>query len=215
MTINSEYTKKLFKEMKDLNKKFYCYGNIHILKNDDELLDLANKAGCQSWLIGFESVSKKSIKYIGKITNKVKEYESGVKKITDYGMMVTGLFMFGFDTDTPDIFDSTLEVINKMELNKAAFSIVTPYPGTKLFDQMEKEGRILTKDWSKYNLKNVVFQPKNLTIEQLVNGRNLLTKEFYSLSNCIRRAYKIPNPNFNKFIIKTFRDYFLNNIYSL
>jgi radical SAM superfamily enzyme YgiQ (UPF0313 family) len=200
--------------MKGLNKKFSCYGNINVLQNDDEFLNLASEAGCETWLIGFESVSRESIKYIGKNTNKVEEYISGVKKIRDYGMMVTGLFMFGFDTDKLDIFDSTLKAINQMELNRAAFSIVTPFPGTELFNEMEREGRILTKDWSKYNLRNVVFQPKNMSAEQLVKGRDSLVNEFYSLLNCLKRGFQDTNPNFNRLIVRTTRDYLLNNYYS-
>jgi radical SAM superfamily enzyme YgiQ (UPF0313 family) len=214
MTINSKYSKELFQEMTGLNKKFSCYGNINVLRNDDDFLNLASEAGCETWLIGFESVCKESIRYIGKKTNKVEEYASGVKKIRDYGMMVTGLFMFGFDTDKLDIFETTLKAINQMELNRAAFSIVTPFPGTALFDELEKEGRILTKDWSKYNLRNVVFQPKNMSAEQLVNGRNSMVKEFYSLSNCLRRGFQDTNPNFNRLVVRTARDYLLNNYYS-
>ena len=139
---------------------------------DDEFLDLAYKAGCESMLIGFESVSQKTIGYIGKKTNKVDEYISGVCKIRDYGMMVTGLFMFGFDTDTKDVFENTLDTIYKMSVDRATFAILTPYPGTSLFDDMDSKGRILTTDWSKYNMRNVVFKPKNFTAKELLEGRN-------------------------------------------
>ncbi|UCD14706.1 MAG: B12-binding domain-containing radical SAM protein [Thermoplasmatales archaeon] len=211
LTINSNYTKQLFQEMIGLNKKFSCYGNINVLCNDDELLNLAKKAGCETWLIGFESVSQDSIKFIGKKTNKVIDYASGVKKINNFGMMVTGLFMFGFDPDKPDIFKTTLKAINKMKLNRVTCTIVTPYPGTTLFNELEKEGRILTKDWSKYNLTNVVFLPKNISEEQLIKGRISLVKEFYSLPNCLKRSFQDKNTDFNRFVIRTARDYLFNN----
>lgn len=213
LTINSSYTKQLFQEMIGLNKKFSCYGNINVLCNDDELLNLAKEAGCETWLVGFESVSQDSIRYIGKKTNKVIDYASGVEKIKNFGMMVMGLFMFGFDPDKPDIFKTTLKAINKMKLNRASFSIVTPYPRTTLFNELEKEGRILTKDWSKYNLANVVFLPKNISVEQLLNGRISLVKEFYSLPNCLRRSFQDTNPDFNRLVIRTASDYLLNNFY--
>ena len=215
LTINSSYTKQLFREMIGLNKKFSCYGNINVLHNDDELLYLASEAGCESWLVGFESVSQETIEYIGKKTNKVEDYASAVKKIRDYGMMITGLFMFGFDTDKPNIFETTLKAIYKMELDRAAFAIVTPFPGTTLFNELEMEGRILTKDWSKYNLRNVVFQPKNISIEQLLNGRNFLSREFYSFSNCLRRSFQDKNLNFIRLMKRTVGDYLLNRFYKI
>ena len=213
LTINSNYTKQLFKKMIGLDKKFSCYGNINVLHKDDELLNLAIDAGCESWLIGFESIDQKTIGFIGKKTNKVEKYASGVKKIKDYGMMVSGLFMFGFDTDKPSIFDTTLNAIYKMDLDRAAFAIVTPFPGTALFDKLDAEGRILTRDWSKYNLKNVVFKPKNMTEDELVNGRNKLSREFYSLSNCLRRTFRDKDLNLIRFMKRTTGDYLLNRFF--
>jgi radical SAM superfamily enzyme YgiQ (UPF0313 family) len=186
MTTNSNYSKALFKEMRGLNKKFSCYGNINILNKDKELLRLSNEAGCEQWLIGFDSVNQETIKYIGKRSNKVEEYVSGVKKIRDYNMTIMGMFVLGFDTDTPTIFDATLETIRKMELDRPVFSILTPFPGTALFDQLEKQGRILTKDWSKYNLRNIVFQPKNFTVEQLRNGLRYTIKEAYTFKKSLK-----------------------------
>jgi len=213
LTINSNHTKQLFQEMVGLNKKFSCYGNINILRDDDELLDLANRAGCETWLIGFESVNQESIDYIGKNINKVTDYALGIKKIQDFGMMVTGLFMFGFDPDKPDIFKTTIQALYKMKLNKATFSILTPYPGTILYNELEKEGRILTKDWSQYDLANVVFQSKNISMEQLKQGRISIVKEFYSLLNCLKRSFYDSNLDFKRFVIRTARDYFLNSFH--
>lgn len=210
VTINSNYTKQLFQEIIGLNKKFSCYGNINVLKNDEELLKLANDAGCEQWLIGFESINQETLNYIGKKTNKVEDYAIAVKKIRDYGMTIMGLFMFGFDTDKKDVFDSTLEAIYKMNLERAGFAILTPFPGTALFNEFEKENRILTRDWSKYNLRNVVFQPKNMSIEQLLNGRNSIAKEFYSFSNCLRRSFIDENLSIDRLKNRIVSDYFIN-----
>jgi radical SAM superfamily enzyme YgiQ (UPF0313 family) len=186
MTTNSNYTKELFREMRGLNKKFSCYGNINVLNRDDELLKLSCEAGCEQWLIGFDSVNKETIKYIGKKSNKVEDYVSGVKKIRDYNLTIMGMFVLGFDTDTPSIFDATLETIRKMELERPVFSILTPFPGTALFDEMERQGRILTRDWSKYNLRNIVFQPKNFTVEELRSGLKYTIKEAYSFDKSLK-----------------------------
>jgi radical SAM superfamily enzyme YgiQ (UPF0313 family) len=186
MTINTKYTKELFKNMKDLGKKFYCYGNANVLLNDEELLKLAQKAGCISWTIGFDSISQKSLDSIGKKTNVTDQYTSVIKKIHDFGMNVEGSFMFGFDADTSDIFDSTLNFICKTDVDKAEFHILTPFPGTPIFDEYEKQNRILIKDWSKYDGKNVVYKPKHLTAEDLMNGIQKMYNGFYNPSNILR-----------------------------
>jgi len=186
LTINPNYTKDLFKNMKDLDKKFYCYGNANVLFNDEELLKLAKEAGCISWTIGFDSISQKSLDSIGKKTNIADQYITVIEKIHDFGMNVEGSFMFGFDTDTSDIFDSTLDFICKSEIDKAEFHILTPFPGTPLFDELEKQNRILIKDWSKYDGKNVVYMPKHLTAEDLTNGIQKMYNGFYNPSNILR-----------------------------
>ncbi len=186
LTINTNYTKELFKNMKELGKKFYCYGNANVLFKDEELLKLAQEAGCISWTIGFESISQKSLDSIGKKTNVADQYISVINKIHDFGMNVEGSFMFGFDADTPDIFDSTLDFICKSDIDKAEFHILTPFPGTPLFDELEKQNRILIKDWSKYDGKNVVYRPMHLTADDLMNGIQKMYNGFYNPSNILR-----------------------------
>jgi radical SAM superfamily enzyme YgiQ (UPF0313 family) len=206
LTTNPGYSKTLFKEMKELNKKFDCCGNINTLAKDDEFLKLASEAGCNLIQVGFESISQESIDAVGKTTNKVVDYSKAVSKIKDHGIMVMGLFMFGFDSDTPDIFDRTLNAIYKMDLDRAYFFILTPFPGTSIFNRMYKEGRILTKNWSKYNIHNVVFQPKNMSIDELSTGTQRVVEEFHSISNSLRRSFNDENFSLNRFITRISRD---------
>jgi radical SAM superfamily enzyme YgiQ (UPF0313 family) len=193
MTINTKYTKELFKNMKDLGKKFYCYGNANVLLKDEELLKIAKDAGCISWTIGFDSISQKSLDSIGKRTNVSDQYASVIKKIHDFGMNVEGSFMFGFDADTPNIFDSTLNFICKADVDKAEFHILTPFPGTPIFEEFEKQNRIVIKDWSKYDGKNVVYKPKHLTAEDLMNGIQKMYNGFYNPTNILRMIGKNVN----------------------
>ncbi len=188
LTTNPRYTKQLFKAMKNLNKKLFCLGNVSILNHDEELLKLASEAGCINWGIGFESISQESLEFIGKKTNEVSEYGPVIKKIHDYGMGVIGSFMFGLDGDYPDIFDKTLDAIHHWDLDIAQFHIFTPFPGTPLFTFLEKEQRIITRDWSKYDVNHVVFQPKHMSPEQLLNGTKKAYEEFYSTYNVVKRA---------------------------
>lgn len=190
LTMNPEYTKQLFKEMKKLNKKFYCNGNISILHRDDELLRLSKDAGCVEWTIGFESICQESLNSIGKKTNKVKKFASTIEKIHDHGMGVMGNFMFGLDGDYPDIFEKTIDAIHDWELDLASFNIFTPFPGTPLFDALEKEKRILTKDWSKYDIQHVVFQPKHMSPQDLLDGTVLAHKDLFSTCNTVNRALR-------------------------
>ena len=213
LTINNDFTKALFQEIIGLKKKFSCYGNINMLQNDDELLDLARRAGCETWLIGFESINQRAIRHAGKSTNKVQEYASGIKKIRDQRMGIIGLFIFGFDTDEPDIFHATLNAVNKWKLDRAGFAILTPFPGTAVFNDLDIKKRIFTKNWAKYDLKNVVFQPMNLSIKQLFTGRNFIAKKFYSLPNCLRRSVQEKNLTFNRFIRRTVGDFLLNRYF--
>ncbi len=215
LTINPTYSKNLFKEMTGLNKKFNCYGNIDRLSKDEELLKLANDAGCDLWLVGFESINQSNLKNVGKRTNKSEEYSIGIKKVKDHGMMIMGLFMFGFDHDTPSVFDTTLNAIYEWELDKAGFAMLTPFPGTALFNEFEKEGRFLTKDWSKYNMKNVVIQPKNMTPNELFEGTTNLIKEFYSLPNSFKRAINDNNFSANRFFSRIIGDISLRKFYKI
>ena len=182
LTIDKEYTKQLFREMKGLGKRFFCNGNSNILANDIELVKLSKEAGCVSWLIGFESISQETIDEIGKKTNKVADYFKAVENIHNHKMAVIGCFMFGFDTDKPTIFDETLDAIKKMKIDICDFCVLTPFPGTPIFNRLENEKRILTKEWKSYNLKTVVFQPDEINI-----GLQKMYTEFYSTPYTIRR----------------------------
>lgn len=193
LTINPEYTKKLFKEMRGLDKVFYGFGNINILGEDDEFLKIASEAGCAGWLIGFESISQESINMIGKKTNVVEKYLSSVRKIHDHGMIVLGSFVFGFDGDTIDVFDRTDEFVRISEIDVPDTMILTPYPGTPLYNRLEKEGRILTKDWLKYNFETVVFEPKHMTPQELYENTRKLYKKWHSWPPAIIRPIKSLN----------------------
>ncbi len=192
LTINPSYTKELFRQIKKagINKKFYAQGNINTLGNDEEFLKTSSEAGCMSWFVGFESVNQDSIDSMGKNSNKVKEYSSSIKKLHDYGMYIQGSFILGFDTDKKDIFDKTVDFIKKYDVDHPLFNILTPYPGTRLFDRLDKEGRILTRDWAKYNMHNVVFEPKNMTPKELLDNTVRISNEVYSYPSVIGRTVK-------------------------
>jgi len=190
LTIDVEYTKDLFIQMKPLKKKFICNGNIDVLANDEDFVKLSYEAGCIGWLIGFESVNSMTLSSVGKKTNNVAYYKKAVDLIHRYKMAVIGDFMFGFDTDTIDVFQSTLSAIRSLDIDVADFSILTPFPGTPFYTILEHEGRILTKDWGRYSMHSVVFQPRQMSPEELIKGVTMIYHEFYSPVCLLKRMGK-------------------------
>lgn len=200
MTIDLTYTKELFRRMRGLRKKFICGGNVDDLASDDELLRLSHEAGCIEWISGFETFSQESLNGAHKKTNCVEEYARAVKKIHSYRMAVFGTFVLGFDEDTPDIFHTMQTHIGDLGLDSVNFALLTPYPGTPLFERLNNEGRILTKDWSQYNRKHVVFQPRNMTKEELEIGFRDITMYFSTFSNMGYRSVRSLRLGFYPFI---------------
>ena len=117
------------------------------------------------------------------------DYIDVVKKLHDFGIGVDGSFVFGFDHDDEAVFDRTLEFIVKAKIDVCYFSILTPYPGTRLHEQMLKEGRIIDRDWSNYNTNNVVFMPKLLRPQQLLDGFHHVLKGCFSYRSILKRLW--------------------------
>jgi len=194
LTVNRKYAREFFKELirQKVHKTWVANGTSNVLgKVDDEFLNLARKSGCVEWFIGFESVSQAALNGIKKGLNKVEDFQKTIKRVHDHGMTIQGGIIFGFDEDTPDIFDTTLEKMHVWELDVVEINILTPYPGTPLFDRLEREGRLLNKDWSRYNQVDIVFKPKNMSEKELFEGTRRVAKEFYSWHNIIKRNVRI------------------------
>jgi radical SAM superfamily enzyme YgiQ (UPF0313 family) len=182
-----EYSKEVFKAITPYKKWWSSQASINAGK-DDEFLKLAAKSGCKQLFLGMESVSQSSLNNSNKSFNKVSDYYKIIKKIQSYGISVQVGVVFGFDEDRKDIFKATLDFLENAGVQNVTFNILTPYPGTALFKRLEAEGRILTYDWKKYNARtDVVFAPKNMTAEELIEGFNWANKRFYSYTSIFRR----------------------------
>jgi radical SAM superfamily enzyme YgiQ (UPF0313 family) len=194
LTNDPKYTRELFKELirQKVHKTWVANGNTNILlKIDEEFLDFAQKSGCLEWFVGFESVNQAALNKSKKTMNKVKDFKQMIKRVHKHGMLVHGGIIFGFDEDTPDIFDTTLEKMYEWELDLAEINILTPYPRTPLYNRLEHEGRITTKDWSRYNQVEVVFKPKNMSEKELFEGARKIAKEYYNIPNILLRSARI------------------------
>ena len=214
LTINPNYSKELFKAMgKETNKYSEAFANVNVLTRDDDFLSLAAEAGFYNWYVGIESISQENINLSGKGTNKVENYAKAIQKVKDHGMMVTGFFMFGFDFDTIDTFEKTLEKIYQWGLDEVSFSIITPYPGTRLFERYDREGRIVCKDWSRYHEGRVNYKPTSLTEEQIINGIRKMALDYYSIPNIIKRSFTNTNYSPYRVFVKFIRNASVRKFY--
>jgi radical SAM superfamily enzyme YgiQ (UPF0313 family) len=184
---NQPYAKELFHELIPLGIKWAGQSTVLMAKND-ELLKLAAKSGCLGLFIGFESLNESNLREAGKGINKVKEYGECIKKLHDYGILVLASFIFGFDHDDKSVFERTVDFLIRSKVVAASLPVLVPYPGTKVYQQMEEEGRILTRDWSRYDYGNAVFRPKLMEPGELEEGARWAACRFYSRSSIISRA---------------------------
>jgi radical SAM superfamily enzyme YgiQ (UPF0313 family) len=187
---NPKYAKKLFKALIPLNIKWFGQASLILAKNR-ELLRLAARSGCISLFMGIESVSQSSLKEVGKSMNRVEDYKESIKIIHDHGIAIIGAFIFGFDSDKRSVFEETVSFIDRNQIELASLAILTPLPGTRLYDRMEEAGRIISRDWSKYTVGEVVFQPKLLTVEELQEGYYWSRKQLSSLRSIAKRTFHL------------------------
>lgn len=189
---NIKWTEEFLKTIKPMNIKWNAAVSINAAYNL-KLLDLMKESGCQSLFIGFESINMDSINKVHKVQNNIKDYEKAIKSIHERGIMINASFVFGLDGDTKETFKATLDWIVKNKIETVTSHILTPYPGTALYDRLKKEGRIVTDDLSLYNTAEVVFKPKNMSAEEVYDGYIWLYKEVYSLKNIFKRMPESKN----------------------
>ena len=183
---NPSWTKKFLAQIKPLGLKYNAAVTSNIVDMPDILDDL-KESGCQSLFIGFESINDKAIDSVNKVQNSVGKYERLVEELHKRGIMINASFVFGLDEDDSSVFEKTLDWIVKNKIETVTSHILTPYPGTRLYENLHKQGRITDFNLSKYNTANVVYRPKNMTQEELYDGYLWIYKEVYSFKNIIKR----------------------------
>lgn len=180
-----DYARELFRALKPLGKMWVAQAGIEI-GNDEELLRLAAESGCAGFLIGFESICFANKRDVHKL-RRSDYYAEAVRTIKGHGIGVHGSFVFGFDEDTPDLFPATLEFVLGNRLDVANYCTLTPFPGTRLFEKMDSEGRLLHRNWALYDRYNLVFRPKALSGGQLTALTDELYMRTYCMSSIMRR----------------------------
>ncbi len=189
-----------------LKKQWFAPMTVSIC-NNEELLGLLKKSGCSGVLIGFESVSQDSVKSLNKGFNRVDEYKNVVKKLHEYNIKVTGSFVLGLDSDDVSSFFKTQEFVISANIDYVRYTINTPYPGTKYFEKLKSENRIITMDWSRYDCMHCVFVPKKLSPAELEYGYEQLWKYTYKFKNIVKRLSYLKNP------LLFFKEVFINWVF--
>src|SRR3954464_14742326 len=148
-----------------------------ILQGD--LIEKAAAAGLRSIFVGFETLTPGNLARANKRQNLGRDYTAVTRRLHDLGIMINGSFVFGMDDDDQDVFRRTVDWAIAQGITTATFHIQTPYPGTKLFARMQAEQRIVTRDWSLYDTRHVVYRPTRLTPEALKDGYDWAYRELY------------------------------------
>jgi radical SAM superfamily enzyme YgiQ (UPF0313 family) len=157
------------------------------LAQDDRMLELAAESGCTMLSIGFESISRKTLESVHKHVNRPENFADLVEKVHSYGIMVFGLFMFGFDGDDTSVFDATVDFNIKAGYDACAYSALTPYPGTLTWYEMKRANRIASFDWTMYDQGHVVYRPAQMKPDELRVGLDRAYQNFYSMSSIAKR----------------------------
>jgi radical SAM superfamily enzyme YgiQ (UPF0313 family) len=188
ITGNRHYAKELFTQLKPLKKKWASQASMPLTR-DPELLKLAAESGCVSLFIGVESLSSENLRDVNKTFNRPHQLEEAMKALHDHDIMIVAGFIFGLDHDDEGVFERTLRFCERNRIELPSFFILTPLPGTPLFQRMESEERLLHRDWAKYNGATVVFKPKLMTEETLQRGFHWVCKEGYSWGSIMKRVF--------------------------
>ncbi len=174
-----EYLRELSQAIGPLKKIWSAAVSLDVTDDPSVIREMA-LSGCTGVFVGFESLQARNIEDAGKKSPTPAEYARRVALFHEHGIQVNGSFVLGFDHDQRDVFQQTVQWVEENRLECATFHILTPYPATPLFRQMEAEGRILHRDWNRYDTAHVVFQPKNMSPDELMAGYEWCYERLFS-----------------------------------
>ncbi len=189
---DKEYARELFTRLIPLNVQWYGLSTV-LLAHDRDFMELVARSGCRGLLLGLETVSPESLHDAKKRFNGSVDFKQIVTDLHKLGIAIQGCFVFGLDHDTPDVFDATVEFALDAGVDLPRFALLTPFPGTPLYQRLDREGRILSRDWELYDGQHVVFQPRRMSVQELALGHNRAWKKVYSYSSIARRLWNARN----------------------
>lgn len=177
----------LFGAMKGMGRTWQSAATVDSAFQTD-LLELAVESGLRTLLVGFETMSERNLRECGKRQNLGCDYDEAVRRFHDAGVMINATFVFGLDDDDEDVFDRTVEWALEQGIETATFHLLTPYPGTGLYERMAADGRILTRNWDLYDTAHVVFRPARMSAAQLKDGYLRACRDFYRWGSILKSA---------------------------
>ena len=180
--IHRAYSKDLFTRMIPLKKHWIGQCSLAAVKRIENVKLMA-ESGCKALFIGFESIDEETVRFTGKRQNRPSQYREVMEMLHEHGISTWGSFVFGFDTDDPDVFDRTVQFGIDMQLTMALFAILTPYPGTALYRRLKAEGRLTDEKWwlrRDHDAGSPYYIPTRMTREQLREGWVRAWTKFYS-----------------------------------
>jgi len=185
------HARAVLQVFKDCDIRWYGHASFNLTR-DESMLNLMAESGCIGVNIGFESLSQKTIDSMRKFPNRTVEYADSIRRLHERDIGVMGTFIVGFDEETPAVFDRIAEFAIENRLETAFTLILTPLPGTPLYDQMESQGRIFSRNWSDYDHGSVTFFPQQMTPEQLHWGMRSAWRKIYAWRSIWKRIMKKP-----------------------
>lgn len=182
-----DYSLALMAEIEKLRVRWGCLATVEV-GEQPALLDAMRRSGCIGALVGFESVCQASLDDVSKRHNDVRRYLAAVRGFREHGLAVFGCFVFGFEEDDATIFDRTVDFVVDSEIDLVRFAVLTPFPGTPLFERLEQQGRIIERNYDLYDFQHVVFEPARMSATQLQQGLRRAWQRAYSPGRLARRV---------------------------
>jgi len=182
--------KELFEALIPLRTRWVGQADLTMAK-DRELLSLAARSGCKAMFVGLESLSQENLRAISKSANLGTDMGAAIRTIHKAGIEIIGSFVLGLDGDDDGVFARTVAFAEQHKLVAAQFAVLTPFPGTVVYQQLEREGRIVDHDWSRYTMSNVVFRPRHMTDLELRQGQRYVYGRFYSIPSILKRSFTV------------------------
>lgn len=189
---NPQFAIELFRAMEGMGRVFQGAATVNsVLKGG--VLEAASRAGLRSLFVGFETLSTLNLQLSNKKQNLNSDYQLAIQKLHQHGIMINGSFVFGMDDDDRDVFKRTVEWGVDNAITTATYHIMTPYPGTRLYEQMKYNKRILHHNWELYDTRHVIYQPKRLSASDLEQGYQWAYDSFYSWKNISKASFSHDN----------------------
>jgi radical SAM superfamily enzyme YgiQ (UPF0313 family) len=184
-----DYAKRLFAAMAPLKKRWVSQSSLDIA-DDPELLELARRAGCHGLFVGIETINEKNLASVNKAFNSIQRYRKRIAALQRHGIGIIAGIIVGMDNDEVEVFENTLRFLDETGIQAIQVNIMTPLPGTPLYEYYRNAGRIIDYNFDHYDFRHCVFEPRRMSPAQLQNGADWLYRKFYRLDRILMRTLR-------------------------